>query len=225
MIGMGHVVVVNFHGIGEPPRGVPLDERRFWCPQREWLDIADALADASRGGSRVEITFDDGNASDVEVALPALLERDLTATFHVCAGRIGKPGYLDERALLHLREAGMKIGSHGWNHVDLRTLSDAELVHETRDSQKRIAEVCGMPVTDFAVPLGSYDRRVLRHLRDYQTVYTSDTTSAARRAWVVPRWSYVQGWTARSVSDLTHAGESTRHRLRQRASMVAKRWR
>lgn len=222
---LGRRVVLNFHGIGDPPRGVPSDEQPFWCPRREWPGIVDALADATRDGSRVEVTFDDGNASDVEDALPALLERDLTATFHVCAGRIGQPGYLDERALLHLRDAGMVIGSHGWNHVDLRTLSEAELVHETRDSQQRIAEACGVPVTGFAVPMGRYDRRVLRHLRDYATVYTSDTTSAARRAWLVPRWSYVQGWTARSVSDLTHAGESPRHRLRHRASMLAKRWR
>lgn len=218
-------MVVNFHGIGDPPRGVPTDEHPYWCPRREWPGIADALADASQDGSGAEVTFDDGNASDVEEALPALLERGLTATFHVCAGRIGQPGYLDERALLDLRGAGMIIGSHGWDHVDLRRVSEAELVHETRDSQQHIAEVCGSRVTRFAVPLGSYDRRVLRHLRGYATVYTSDTTSAASGAWLVPRWSYVRGWTPRSVSDLTDAGESPRDRLRQRASMVVKRWR
>ena len=218
-------VVLNFHGIGDPPDGVPQDERAYWCPQRDWPVIADAVAEARREGASVEVTFDDGNASDVEHALPALLERDLTATFHVCAGRIGQYGYLDGSALLRLRDAGMAIGSHGWNHVDLRTVSGAQLICETQGSQERIADVCGMPVTSFAVPMGSYDRRVLRSLRDYQTVYTSDTTSAGRRAWLVPRWSYVQGWTARFVSDLAHAVESPRHRSRQRAAMMAKRWR
>jgi peptidoglycan/xylan/chitin deacetylase (PgdA/CDA1 family) len=205
---------------------VPSAEHPFWCPRSQWPSIADAIASALQGGSKVEVTFDDGNASDVDEALPALLERGLTATFHVCAGRIGAPGYLDEQGVLELQAAGMGIGSHGWDHVDLRTVPDPRLVHETLDSQLRLAEVCGRPVTDFAVPFGSYDRRVLRHLRRYATVYTSDSTSASTgRARVVPRWSYVQGWTAESVTDLARLGESTRHRLRQRSAMLAKRWR
>ncbi|MGA8046775.1 MAG: polysaccharide deacetylase family protein [Dermatophilaceae bacterium] len=221
----GRRVVLIFHGIGDAPRWVPSHERRFWCPRREWPGIADALADASLTGSSVEVTFDDGNASDVVDALPALLERGLTATFNICAGRIGRPGYLDEQALLHVREAGMTIGSHGWDHVDLRTLPRAELVHETRDSRDRIAEACEGPVTAFAVPFGSYDRRVLRHLRSYSTVYTSDATSTRGRPWLVPRWTYVRGWTPATVSHLVHEGELPRHRLRQRTAMVVKRWR
>ena len=221
----GRRVVVNFHGIGDPPQGVPADERPFWCPTHEWRAIVAVLGEATRAGSPVEITFDDGNASDVEVAMPALLEHGLTATFHVCAGRLDQPGYLDEPALRQLRDAGMAIGSHGWHHVDLRTLSPAELVRATRDSQERISAACSMPVTTFALPLGSYDRRVLQHLRHYPTVYTSDRTSAGPRARIVPRWSYVQGWTEQTVSDLAQGVESPRNRWRQRAAMLVKRWR
>ena len=43
----------------------------------------------------MRISFDDGNASDLEIGLPALLERGLTATFFVLAGRLGRPGSLD----------------------------------------------------------------------------------------------------------------------------------
>lgn len=185
----------------------------------------EVLGAASHQGSQVEITFDDGNLSDVELALPALLEHGLTATFHVCAGRIGQPGYVDEAAMRHLRDAGMAIGSHGWDHVDSRTLSHEELVRATRDSAERIAAACGAPVTTFALPMGSYDRRVLRQVRHYSTVYTSDATSAAAQTWLVPRWSYVRGWSERTVSDLSRGVESSRHRCRQRASMWAKRWR
>lgn len=221
----GRRVILNFHGIGDPPVPVPADEEPYWCPATEWPGIVDAVAEARQGGARVELTFDDGNASDVHHALPALLEQGLTATFHVCAGRIGAPGYLDEPMLQHLRQAGMGIGSHGWDHVDLRPLGEADLVRETRDSRLRIADASGAPVSDFAVPLGSYDRRVLRHLRDYETVLTSDATTAVGDTWLVPRFSYVRGWTDRSVSELVLNGDSRRHRLRQRLSMAVKRWR
>jgi peptidoglycan/xylan/chitin deacetylase (PgdA/CDA1 family) len=218
-------VVLIFHGIGEPSRWATADERRYWCSRQQWPGIIDALADARREGAGVEITFDDGNTSDVEDGLPALLERALTATFNVCAGRIGQPGYLDDRAIAHLHGAGMSIGSHGWNHVDLRTLPERELLRETEGSRQRIAEAAGAPVASFAVPFGSYDRRVLGHLRTYTTVYTSDCTAAAKGAWIVPRWSYVQGWTPGSVRRLLAGGESLRHRWRQSGAMVVKRWR
>jgi peptidoglycan/xylan/chitin deacetylase (PgdA/CDA1 family) len=219
-------VVVNFHGIGEPPQTVPPDERPFWCPTGEWRRIVEILGAASRAGSAVELTFDDGNLSDVELALPVLVENGLTATFHVCAGRIGQPAYLDEPSLGSLRDAGMAIGSHGWRHVDSRTLSREELVRATRGSQERISAAVGMPVSTFALPLGGYDRRVLEHVRQhYSTVYTSDATSAAPGAWLVPRWSYRRSWTERTVSDLARGVESPRNRWRQRASMTVKRWR
>lgn len=217
--------MINFHGIGDPPAEVPWDERPYWCPLGEWRALVEVLGEASRGGSPVEITFDDGNVSDVEVALPALLEHGLRATFHVCAGRMAQPGYLDEGAIRHLRDAGMAIGSHGWHHVDSRALSREDLVRATRDSAERIAAACGSPVTTFALPLGSYDRRVLQHLRHYSTVFTSDATRAAPGTWLVPRWSYVRGWTESTVSDLTDGVESPRRRCRQRASMLVKRWR
>lgn len=218
-------VIVNFHGIGEPPGTAPADELEYWCPAVEWRRLIEVIAEASLEGWRVEVTFDDGNASDVEQALPALLEHQLTATFHVCAGRIGRRGYLDEGMLNKLRTAGMRIGSHGWNHVDLRVLSDADLDKEARESQLQISDACGAAVTAFAVPLGSYDRRVLRQLRPYGTVYTSDATVAVEGSWLTPRWSYVRGWTAESVGNLARRGESMPHRLRQRLAIQAKRWR
>ncbi|WP_165354340.1 polysaccharide deacetylase family protein [Nocardioides glacieisoli] len=219
----GRPTVVNFHGIGEPPAHVPPDEVPFWCPLDDWHRIADVLAVEVAGGAAVAITFDDGNSSDVEHALPVLAERDLTATFHVCAGRLDLPAYVDGSAVQHLRSSGMSIGSHGWDHVDLRALSDPDLVRAGRDSRQRLGEVCGEPVTSFAVPLGSYDRRVLGHLRDYRTVLTSDATTWDGTDWIVPRWSYVRGWDAARVRSLARGGESRRHRWRQRTSMAVKR--
>ncbi|OLT21977.1 hypothetical protein BJF81_14125 [Ornithinimicrobium sp. CNJ-824] len=221
----GRRVILNFHGIGDPPASVPAAEVPYWCPLDQWLPLVEVVAEAVHEGRPVEVTFDDGNVSDVQHALPALLKYGLTATFHACAGRIGRRDYLDEPMMRHLHEAGMQVGSHGWDHVDLRPLTDADLVRETRDSQHRIEDACGWPVRDFAVPLGSYDRRVLRHLRDYATVYTSDATTGARGARLVPRWSYVQGWSTRLVHDLACGDESVGHRLRQHLSMTVKRWR
>ncbi len=106
---------------------------------------------------RIEITFDDGNVSDTEVALPLLCDRDLTASFFVCAGRIGEDGYLDAAVIRQLAAAGMGIGSHGWSHVDWRATDDETLAREIDGAREVLAETLAAPVDEVAIPFGSYD--------------------------------------------------------------------
>ena len=48
------------------------------------------------GAEAPRISFDDGNASDVGIALPELERRGLKAVFFLLAGRLGQPGSLTE---------------------------------------------------------------------------------------------------------------------------------
>ena len=106
-------------GLGSPIPGSDRTRGRIGAKKAVFCSILDDVPRVCRDWRRpIEITFDDGNASDVEVALPALRERGLAATFFVCAGRIGEPGYLDADQLRELADAGMSVGSHGWDHVD-----------------------------------------------------------------------------------------------------------
>lgn len=216
-------LVLNFHGIGTPGDDVPADEVPYWCPADEWPALADALAEVA-GSAEValEITFDDGNLSDVTHALPALVERGLAATFFVCAGRVGAPGYVGVLELAELQAAGMLIGSHGWDHLDLRRLDRAALQRETDGSRHRLSELVGRRITEFAVPFGSYDRRVLRHLRRYRHVHTSDGGRAPATSWVVPRTSYVRGWGPADVRSLAWDPESPPERVKRLAKRLAK---
>src|ERR1700754_2728623 len=97
----------TFHGIGDPPAAISDAERDVWLSQ---ADFADALGVIRHLPGRSTVSFDDGNASDLEIALPALLERGMSATFFVVADRLGRPAYLGTDDLRALREAGMTIG-------------------------------------------------------------------------------------------------------------------
>lgn len=219
-------LLINFHGIGEPWEGVPEAEVNYWCPCPEWPAMADCLAEVcERSDVRVEITFDDGNVSDLDVALPALVERGLTATFFVCAGRLGKPRFLSVDHIRTLRAAGMGIGSHGWYHRDLRGVPDADMTREVSESRACIGEAVGQDITSFAVPFGSYDRRVLRHLREYETVLTSDRMPAPATGWLTPRYSYVQGWKPDQVRSLFTVGTNPADLFFRRAVLLYKRLR
>lgn len=185
-------VNVTVHGVGTPPRPVDDDEARVWIS----VDQLEGVLDAAIGRPDVVVTFDDGNRSDVELGLPRLLERGLTARFYVCAGLLGEPGRLDEADVRELRDAGMVIGSHGWSHRDWRTLDwgahgAADVAAEMVRARQRLEKVIEAPVTEVAVPFGSYDRHVLRALRrtGVTQVYTSDGGWARRGTWLQPRTS------------------------------------
>lgn len=181
----GRHVNVTFHGIGPRSRIVSAGEEAVWLEEVPFAAILDRIAACDD----VAITFDDGNASDVEIALPALRERGLRATFFVCAGRLGEHGFLDRDGVAALAAAGMGVGSHGMRHRAWRGLSDEDLNEELVAARAALAEAAGRPVTEAACPFGAYDRRVLRALRaaGYERVYTSDEGPARPGAWLEPR--------------------------------------
>lgn len=218
-------IIFNFHGIGEPDASVPQDERPYWCRSEEWPRFANAVAHLRDRGAPVALTFDDGNLSDVTEALPVLAERGLVATFHPCAGRIDRTGYLSAEQLATLRKEGMRIGSHGWGHVDLRRVDDAGLAREADESRRILTEASGGPVDEFAIPFGSYDRRVLGGLRGYRRVYTSDRDRTAPTAWLQPRYSYTSGWTPDTVKRLATEAPPLWPRVKSKLARGVKRLR
>ena len=183
-------LILNFHGVGEPPSGTEDTDLTYWWDEAPFLSTLDAVV-ASKQTSNIpiKITFDDGNISDVRFALPALKARGLKASFFVCAGRVGLNGYLCADAIKELLKAGMSIGSHGMHHRDWRQLGSTELYQEVVEAKLILKGVCGCEITEVAIPFGSYDRRILAKLKSagYRTVYTSDGGLAPRHSWLKPR--------------------------------------
>jgi peptidoglycan/xylan/chitin deacetylase (PgdA/CDA1 family) len=205
------VLNVCFHGVGTPARELEPGEAPYWVSEDSFHAILDELA----SWPSVRISFDDGNASDVQIGLPALVERGLRADFFVLAGRLGTAGSLDRDAVRELRENGMTIGSHGMQHRSWRAMApstrDAELV-AARD---RLAEAAGAPVDAAACPLGRYDRRLLADLRrlGYRRVFTSDRRPARPGAWLQPRYSVRDGDTPGSLRSQVRPSLVARTRL------------
>lgn len=179
------MVILAIGGVGRPVRALDPGENETWVTVEQLERVLDAVT----GREDVRLTFDDGNSSDVEIALPRLVERDLTAEFFPLAGRIGQRGYLDARGLRELVEAGMSIGSHGWEHHDWRRLDDRLARRELEVAPKLLAELSGEPVQVYAPPFGAYDRRLLSRLRrsGATRVYTTEGGTASRDGWLQPR--------------------------------------
>jgi peptidoglycan/xylan/chitin deacetylase (PgdA/CDA1 family) len=210
--------ILIFHGVGEDPRR---GEERVWVSRTSLRSVLDGVAERSD----MRVTFDDGNRSDYDHALPELVRRGLHATFFVVADRIGKPGYLSAEMLQELLDAGMDIQSHGMHHVQWRGLDSAPLREELYAARELLEQAIGRRIDDVAIPWCLYDRRVLRLVRaaGYRHVYTCDRGSADPRAWLQARNQISCGDDAAKLAEITSPSLATRVELALKAPI--KRWR
>jgi peptidoglycan/xylan/chitin deacetylase (PgdA/CDA1 family) len=189
---------LNFHGLGDPARPIDGGERPYWLPVSVFRETLDRVPEFKARGIDLEFTFDDGNLSDIAHAVPLLAERGRTAGFFVLAGRIDQPGSLSVAQIREMSEAGMTIGSHGWDHVDWRQASPDELRRELADSRARIEDAAGLAVTAAAVPFGLFDARVVAAAKaaGYSRIFTSSGGFTYSVRGLIPRTSPRQGFTA-----------------------------
>jgi peptidoglycan/xylan/chitin deacetylase (PgdA/CDA1 family) len=179
---------LTLHGVGPlPSRPVDEAERRFWTR----ADVLSRLLDLMQTDPNLEISFDDGNVSDLYVAAPMLAKRGLSATFFVLTGRMGERDFLSGEEIRALDALGMTIGSHGINHPRYTTLNDAKLDEELLRSRARLEDLLGKPVRRFAFPYGDFDARTLRRSLEsgYDLVFTASGGLASAAMRVVPRTS------------------------------------
>ena len=188
------------HGIGLPARRLQIGERYFWLEQEHFESILDYLVDRDD----VVITLDDGNSSDLSIALPAFLQRGLKAMFFISIDLLNKPGYLSSSEVKFLTQSGMVVGSHGLRHVNWRRLCEDTLTYEICHSRYILEELIGCPITYVAIPSGQYNRRVLNVLQKshFEKVFTVDGPWACTDNWLQPRYPIRRSDTTRTIRAL-----------------------
>jgi peptidoglycan/xylan/chitin deacetylase (PgdA/CDA1 family) len=186
----GRRIGLLFHGIGTPGRALEPGEAPFWLSETAFLAVLDRVA-AAPDPARFHLSFDDGNASDHDIALPALQARGLRAAFFVLSGRIGQPGSLSADQIRALAVAGMEVGSHGAAHRDWTRLDAASRAAELPGARAALERVLGRPVTAAGIPFGRYDAGVLAALKaaGFTAAYSSDRGWMDPAAFLRPRCS------------------------------------
>lgn len=183
---------LTWHGLGEPHSWLDAAARTYWVAPASFARTLDILPEIERSSAfEARVTFDDGNASDILHAVPALVARKRRATFFVCAGRIGSPGYLTAAQIREMAAAGMTIGSHGWDHVDWRVAPDNVLRHELVDSRHALSDLIGKTIDGASVPFGAVDRRVVQaaSLAGFTRLFASSGGLTTATTGLIPRTS------------------------------------
>lgn len=218
------LIGITFHGIGTPRRTLEPGEAPYWISTPRFEAILDRIA-AQPDPSRFRISFDDGNLSDLDVALPRLIARNLSADVFVLAGRIGQTGSLSAADIRALAAACQRIGSHGIHHRDWRRIPPAELHAELTQSRAALAAITGAPITTASIPFGSYNGRVLTALKSagYSAAYSSDRGAMTDTAYLRPRTSVRDDTDDAALTQILHGRLSAQTALRRAAGMAHRR--
>ena len=219
---MRELVILTFHGLGKPIRVVAASEKRFWISQ----DFFEAILDVAKDRRDVCITFDDSNASDFEIALPALKNRNMTAKFFVVVANLGKRGYLSLDRLRALDAAGMTIGNHGMHHVRWTSLGPDALFQELVESKRELELILGRSVKEASCPFGSYDGKVIRELVNlgYEKIYTTDEYPASVSSLMQPRFSVKQSHGLSEIERIVNGDFGFVNRTWGRIKMKVREW-
>ena len=171
-----HKVIV-YHTISAPdaplPSNIDVSPERFeshvrWLSaRRDQVRSLKELVSLSPSANVLAITFDDGYKDNLTVALPILEKYALPVTIFIAAGFIGRPGYLDESDVRELASHPLvTIGSHGYWHLHLSSLSRAEMHFELTESKKVLETLTGNSIDLVAYPYGDCNEDVERTSRD-----------------------------------------------------------
>src|SRR5262245_49548437 len=166
-------LILMYHDVGETLEGVSAGHRPYVLDPKVFRRQMRAIVDAgllnftvkdwcasSRQLCAAVLTFDDGNSSNYNTALPILIEHRLRATFFVTAGWVGTGSTMDWRQIRALHAAGMEIGSHTLTHRPPSTLDEKELRYELSESRRILEDGLGAQVTSLSSPTGFFNSRM-----------------------------------------------------------------
>ena len=155
-------------------------------------DTSVALWQGDKKGA-VSMTFDDGSTDQFDLAFPLLRDRDLKATFFIIAEKLELEWYPDRIAPLVLDD--QEIGSHGYRHDSLTTMSESELDAELYDSQAVLQELTGQDVATIAYPYGDYNSYLIecyfpKEQSQIQAAFTCEQSHVSKdtNKWKIPRY-------------------------------------
>lgn len=132
------------------------------------ITAAQLVADLRRGvvpTHTVVLTFDDGYLDARKFVLPLLRRYHDTATFYLISSTIGTPRHLSWSDVRALRAAGMEIGAHGRDHIDLTEMDARGQLEQMTACARSLLRWGQVEPATYAYPSGRYNATTLAVMR------------------------------------------------------------
>lgn len=115
----------------------------------------------------VMITFDDTRLDQYTAALPELNKYGFKGVFFVMTVSLGKPGYMSKDQVKQLSDAGHIIGSHTYDHQNVKKYVDKDWQEQIAKPSRQLQEITGKKIEYFAYPFGLWNKEAIPHLKEH----------------------------------------------------------
>ena len=115
------------------------------------------------------LSYDDGRIEDRRL-VKLMNKYKLIGTFHLNSNKLGTSDYLNKAEIKELFD-GHEVSVHTFNHPNLSTLSEIDIVYEVIEDRKELEKLMEYPIRGMAYPFGNNDDAVIEAIKDLGIEY------------------------------------------------------
>lgn len=113
----------------------------------------------------IMLTFDDTEENQYAIAGPEMKKHGFKAVYFIMTVSLGRPKYMSRDQVKQLSEAGHVIGSHTWDHQNVKKYKGEDWVTQIEKPTKTLEAITGKKVEHFAYPFGLWNPEAFPELR------------------------------------------------------------
>ncbi len=113
----------------------------------------------------VMLTFDDTDLEQYTVALPEMKKYGFKGVFFIMTVSLNRPNYMTREQVKTLADEGHEIGSHTWDHRNVKKYTAEDWVTQIEKPTKQLTAITGKPVRYFAYPFGLWNPEAIPELK------------------------------------------------------------
>jgi peptidoglycan/xylan/chitin deacetylase (PgdA/CDA1 family) len=113
----------------------------------------------------IMLTFDDTKLDQYTAAIPEMKKYGFKGVFFIMTVSLGKPNYMSKAQVKELSDAGHVIGSHTYDHQNVKKYQGDDWVTQIEKPTKTLKEITGKDITYFAYPFGLWNKEAIPELK------------------------------------------------------------
>jgi peptidoglycan/xylan/chitin deacetylase (PgdA/CDA1 family) len=113
----------------------------------------------------IMLSFDDTDLDQYTVAYPEMKKYGFTGVFFIMTVSLGRPHYMSREQVRTLSEDGNTIGSHTWDHHNVKKYAGNDWVIQLDKPTKQLEQITGKSIRYFAYPFGLWNTAAFPELK------------------------------------------------------------
>lgn len=125
------------------------------------------------------LTFDDTDIDQFTIAAPELKKYGYKAVYFIMTVSLGRrPNYMSKEEVKKLSDDGNVIGSHTWDHHNVKKYQGEDWVTQIDKPTKTLETITGKDIVHFAYPFGLWNKEAIPELkkRGFKSAYILSTS-------------------------------------------------